>query len=235
MSLPSFLSALLALLLAPGPTNTLMAISGAGRGGLPRVLRLMPAELAGYLTTIVPLTLLGTELFAALPGFAMALKLAAAIWVFYLALKLWRATDAGEEQAEITGLRVYITTVLNPKALIIALVLLPAWHDPAFLPRLGLLCLIVGAAALIWGAAGALLPALSSHQSNDHSNRHSNRRSKQIGDRIGNAQIGDARIDGADAAPLRVRGFANLQTLYRLASAWLALVAMSLLLSVIRS
>ncbi len=48
MSLEELVLALLVLLLTPGPTNTLMALAGAERGWT-RALRLIPAELAGYL------------------------------------------------------------------------------------------------------------------------------------------------------------------------------------------
>lgn len=57
----AFLSAVLALLATPGPTNTLMALAGA-EGGVGRVARLLPAELAGHLTTILPLVWLGGAL-----------------------------------------------------------------------------------------------------------------------------------------------------------------------------
>ncbi len=46
--------------------------------------------------------------------------------------------------------------MLNPKALIFGLVLLPVPDDPQFAPRLGLFCLMVMAVALVWGTAGKL-------------------------------------------------------------------------------
>ena len=55
--------------------------------------------------------------------------------------------------------KVWLTTVLNPKALIFGLVLLPAPQDPAFATRLGMFCLMVMGAALAWGCAGALTQA----------------------------------------------------------------------------
>lgn len=155
MSTFAFLAAVLALLLAPGPTNTLIGIAGAQRG-LRRVVGLLPAELAGYLTAILPLALLGAQLLDRVPGLAVGLKLAAAIWVMLLAIRLWRASAGAEQGGAITAWRIWLTTALNPKALIIALVLLPPMQDAAFLPRLGLFGLMVAGAALIWGSAGAL-------------------------------------------------------------------------------
>lgn len=155
MTIIAFVSAVLALLLAPGPTNTLMGITGAERG-LARVMRLLPAELAGYLTTVLPLALLGAQLLERSPTFATALKLAAAVWIMILATSLWRSRNGEGEGRGVSARRIYVTTVLNPKALIFGLVLLPAPQDPAFAARLGLFCLMVTGAALVWGGAGAL-------------------------------------------------------------------------------
>ncbi|RWA78088.1 MAG: hypothetical protein EOQ31_35675 [Mesorhizobium sp.] len=155
MSYASFLSALLALLLAPGPTNTLMALAGAQKG-FRRVLHLLPSELLGYLATVLTLAWLGAWLFECWPAAGVTLKVAAAIWVMYLAVKLWGARLGGRGKTEVTALRVFTTTLLNPKALIFGLVLLPIPADAQFLPKLGLLCLSATAVALTWGVAGAL-------------------------------------------------------------------------------
>lgn len=158
MTLTAFLSAALALLLAPGPTNTLMGVAGAQRG-LGRVARLLPAELSGYLTTILPLVYLGAEMLERWPLAAVVLKIAAAAWVMFLAVRLWGRHGGADAYSEVTARRVYLTTMLNPKALVFGLVLLPTANDPQLAPRLGLFCLMVLAVALIWGAAGVLTQA----------------------------------------------------------------------------
>lgn len=155
MTLAAFLFAILALLLAPGPTNTLMAVAGA-RGGPGAVLRLLPAEVLGYLAAVLPLALAGAGVLGRWPGASAALTVAAAIWVMLLAVRLWRQGTGPRDAAAVTPARVFITTVLNPKALIFGLVLLPAPQDPAFLPRLALFCLAVLAVAMVWGLGGAL-------------------------------------------------------------------------------
>lgn len=161
MSLTAFLSAVLALLLAPGPTNTLMGLAGVQRG-LAGAARLMPAEILGYLTTILPLAVIGAGGLAHWPEAAVAIRAAAAAWVMILAFRLWggRAGDTGGP--DVTGRKVYVTTVLNPKALLFALVLLPQPADPQFAPRLALFCLMVAVVALVWAGAGHLAQGRSS-------------------------------------------------------------------------
>jgi len=58
--------------------------------------------------------------------------------------------------AIVTATKAYITTVLNPKALIVGLVLLPSPADPRFVPELAVFCVLAMAVALVWGAAGML-------------------------------------------------------------------------------
>ena len=155
MTYATFLSAVLALLLAPGPTNTLIGLAGAQRG-LIGAARLLPAELSGYLTTILPLTYLGADVLRWWPTAAVALKVVAALWVMLLAVDLWGHPGKADANGGVTAPRVYLTTMLNPKALIFGLVLLPPSADAQFIPRLGLFCLAVTAVALLWGAAGSL-------------------------------------------------------------------------------
>lgn len=156
MTLLAFTTAVLALLLAPGPTNTLIGVAGS-QGGLSRAARLIPAELAGYLTAVLPLALLGSRFFAEFPVVALILKSAAAVWVMFLAIKLWGRASQPESLGFVSAGRVFITTALNPKALVVSLILLPPLGDPAFLPRLGAFCVLVMAVALLWGSAGTLL------------------------------------------------------------------------------
>lgn len=155
MSLAAFLSAILGLLLTPGPTNTLMALAGASEG-LRRATRLIPAEILGYLAAILPLAFLGHGLLTNQPLAAQAIKLAAAAWVMGLAVRLWGRGPLAHAGAGITAPRVFVTTLLNPKALIVGLVLLPAPAAAGFWPRLALFCATAIAVAMIWGGAGAL-------------------------------------------------------------------------------
>lgn len=154
MTLAAFLAAILGLLLTPGPTNTLMGLAGA-LSGFRRMTRLIPAEVLGYLSTILPLAFMGQGILAAVPVAGHGITLAAAAWVMLLAVRLWGRGSLAQAGGPITARRVYVTTVLNPKALIIALVLLPAPDADQFPPRLAMFCAATVAVALIWGGAGS--------------------------------------------------------------------------------
>ncbi|MCX7644574.1 MAG: hypothetical protein N2Z62_04665 [Rhodobacteraceae bacterium] len=155
MSTLAFVTAVLALLAAPGPTNTLMCLAGAA-GGPGRVLRLLPAELLGYLSAILPIGWVGAHLLAQAPVAAAVLKVVAAAWVMTLAIRLWTPPAAAAGGGAVGFGSVFVTTLLNPKALVFGLVLLPPPGDPAFAARLGLFCLMVAGVALAWGTAGSL-------------------------------------------------------------------------------
>lgn len=144
--------AILALLLTPGPTNSLMLLAGAERG-LRGAARLIPAEVGGYLTTVVPLALVGASLLAAWPGLRLGVALAAAVWVAVLAVRLWRLPVAAAGAVGIRAL--FVTTALNPKALIFGLVLLPSPDRLA--TNLVLFGGLVVLVALFWAGIGATL------------------------------------------------------------------------------
>lgn len=158
MTYALFFSAVLALLLSPGPTNTLMCLAGA-RAGLRGVASLLPAELLGYLSANLPLAWLGAGLLARWRSAAAGLQLVAAAWVMFLAVRLCAACADGRAQAQVTWGRVYLTTLLNPKAFIFGMVLLPAPADADFAPKLALFGAMVVAVALLWGGAGTLTRA----------------------------------------------------------------------------
>ncbi|AYM19917.1 LysE family translocator [Agrobacterium tumefaciens] len=155
MTYSTFLFAVLALLLAPGPTNTLIGLAGAQRG-LRSLWRLLPAELIGYLTTILPAAWYGAMMIERWPMAAIVLKLVAAVWVMYLAIRLWVPRSDAVGSDEVTAKCVYITTTLNPKALIVALVLLPTPTDEQFQLKLALFCASAAGVALVWAVFGTM-------------------------------------------------------------------------------
>ena len=157
MTIPAFIAAVLVLLLTPGPTNTLLAVGGAS-AGFRRSLPLIMAEASGYLLTITPLVTFAGPYLAAHPLAASAIKLCSAVWVLLLAIRLWTTPPAtAGDFSLVTFRQVFITTVLNPKALIFGLVLIPHGPLAAVLPWLGLFIILVVSAACIWLSAGAAI------------------------------------------------------------------------------
>lgn len=154
-----FIFAVLALLLTPGPTNTLLTVAAAARGFRPS-LSLLLGELAGYLSIVVPLATIAAPLLEGRPAVATALRLVAAGWVLFLAVRLWRVSAARPDRAEgaaVTIGQVFLTTVLNPKAPIIGLVVMPHGTLAEIAPAIGLLSLMIAGAGTGFLILGSLI------------------------------------------------------------------------------
>ena len=152
-----FALTVLAILGTPGPTNALLATAGA-TVGLRRALPLMPAEALGYLISILFIGLVLGPIVAASPLIATTLRIVVAGYLLLLALRLWRrggVVTAGQ-QTPITPSQVFVTTLLNPKAIIFALGVIPfrAPHPTVYFGAF--LALVLGV-ALCWITAGAAM------------------------------------------------------------------------------
>jgi threonine/homoserine/homoserine lactone efflux protein len=154
MSTAELALATAALLATPGPTNTLVLIAGAERG-LWRALRLIPADLAGYFLTVLPLVLAGAAMPGAFPGLHALVALAAAARAAVLAVRLWGLPDAGALTQGVDAGAIFVTTALTPKALIFGLVVLPSPDDLA--TNLMVFAALAVAVATLWSTAGAVL------------------------------------------------------------------------------
>jgi threonine/homoserine/homoserine lactone efflux protein len=155
----AFALSVLALLAVPGPTNTLLAGAGAS-GGARRSLRLLAGELAGYLITITFVRwALGTVI-GETAGAQNVVKVAVAAYLVFLAVRLWQAAPQPSASA-FTVARVFVTTLLNPKAFIFALFVFPPAPTPIVPYYAGFAALVVTVGAS-WLAAGAALDRLTS-------------------------------------------------------------------------
>lgn len=150
-----YLLAVLTLLATPGPTNTLLATSGA-MSGLRRSLPLLIGEIAGYLIAIAAIRIVLGPIFAAYPQLAIALKVAVAVYLAWVAIQLWlRGAALAGPAVPVTIRSVFVTTLLNPKALIFSISIIPTTH-----PELGwyiagfvVLVISVGFAWIVIGRA----------------------------------------------------------------------------------
>lgn len=149
-----FALALALLLLTPGPTNTLIALAGAERGFL-GALRLVPVEVAAYGLVTLPLAMAGNQYLADHGPLRVGLTLIAAVWVAYLAVRLWRLPADAMGPGQNSALKLFTTTLTNPKGLVIGLVLLPSqaslgWAAAGFLA-------ILLAVSAFWAGLGSLI------------------------------------------------------------------------------
>jgi threonine/homoserine/homoserine lactone efflux protein len=153
-----FVPAALAVLLVPGPTNTLLASAGLTRG-FAKAWPLVFLELLGYLTTITVVTLASRPIMQDTPAIAVAMRLICAPILLVNAVKLWRFSPGGQA-APVRPLGLFLATLFNPKGLVFAFVIMPqdvAPGSPGFLACLALLGALILGAGTTWIAAGALL------------------------------------------------------------------------------
>ena len=156
----SFMIGALALLATPGPTNTLLATSGA-TCGFRKSLVLLCGELLGYFIAIAVLIAAVGPIIALMPGVGFALRIAVGLYLLRVAWKLWQHTEVMLlGQHAITIQRVFVTTLLNPKTIIFAFTLIPfgARGDlTKSLPWLGALSLLIAIIGTCWIVAGTMV------------------------------------------------------------------------------
>ncbi|CDK97520.1 putative lysine exporter protein [Magnetospirillum gryphiswaldense MSR-1 v2] len=154
----SFSLAVLTLLAVPGPTNTLLAASGAALGWR-RSLPLLLAEISGYILSISLLMAVLGPIIAAQPVLCAGLKLAAGGWIAWCGWRMWRqSAQTLAVLAVPVGFRqVFLTTLTNPKAVIFALAVFPPIPLAQQGPTLALFSLITIVVGASWIMLGALL------------------------------------------------------------------------------
>jgi threonine/homoserine/homoserine lactone efflux protein len=157
-----FILAVLSLLAAPGPTNVLLATTGA-TAGVRASIKLLGAALAGYLLAVAALRLALGPVIEANPGVGLALKVAVALYLVWVAIALWRRSAALTGDDAVTLQAMFVTTLLNPKSLVFAFGILPAAHASlwAFVAALAVAILVVG---LGWVVIGRAIGAASGQQ-----------------------------------------------------------------------
>ncbi len=112
------------VLMMPGPTNTLL-LSSAALVGFIRTLKLIAAEIAGYLIAIGAWGFLLMGLLQYAPWAAAVIKCLAAGYVAWTAVKVWNIHLHVDGGGKIKAQHVFITTVLNPKAFVFASYIMP--------------------------------------------------------------------------------------------------------------
>ena len=150
-----FALTVLLILGTPGPTNTLLATAGA-TVGFRRALPLLPAEALGYLISILAIGLALGPAIAGMPAVAAGLRLAVGAYLALLAVRLWRHGAVDLSAMPVTPRQVFVTTLLNPKAIVFALGVIP-FGAPSWWPWMAAFLGLLAAVALAWIALGTLL------------------------------------------------------------------------------
>ncbi|MFL9982157.1 LysE family translocator [Paraburkholderia sediminicola] len=152
---------IIVVLITPGPTNTLLAAAGL-RQGVSRSLPLIAAELAGYLLSISVWGHFLAQASHALPWLPSLLRVAAGVYIAYLAVDMWRAAVALPDSTQrASGMRtLFVATLVNPKGLLFAGTIFPAVafaHVPAYATAMLMFACLLVPIALAWIAFGAAL------------------------------------------------------------------------------
>ncbi|MEM7505644.1 MAG: LysE family translocator [Pseudomonadota bacterium] len=168
-TLVAFMGACFVLYLTPGADMMFTIASGAAGG--PRAGVAAAAGISMGVLTHVALTAAGLgALILAYPAAYDAVRYIGAIYLLYLAWKMWKAEP---EASEVKGAarmrraftRGYVTNILNPKVALFVLAFLPQFTDPAIGPvwqQTLWLGVILGAGGIVTdGSIGALAGVFS--------------------------------------------------------------------------
>lgn len=156
-----FIGLVVTILLTPGPTNTLLASSGI-QVGVRKSLRLIPAESIGYLISITVWGIIIGTVSSRFPILPIFLKLLSALYIIFLAIKLWKTADieASYTLPTIRARELFCATLLNPKALLFASAIFPssAWLTlNNYLVHIGMFLILIVPIALFWTFIGSIL------------------------------------------------------------------------------
>jgi threonine/homoserine/homoserine lactone efflux protein len=116
-----FIAATAVILAVPGPTNALLAASGAAHG-IRRSLKLVPTVLVAYLAAILAWGSLLTPAATLWPPIAPLMRLACALFLAVTAIRLWRGSGrlSAKPAPSVNTRTITLVTLLNPKALLFA-------------------------------------------------------------------------------------------------------------------
>lgn len=156
-----FILAVMGLLITPGPTNTLLAVAGFTQGARSS-LTLIPCELAGYLLAIGLWGGVFDRLEAYWPWLPTIARIASALYILYLAIKMWRRASHAVLGANtpVSPGGLFFATMLNPKALLFAIAIFPSSAFQSlngFLLYAAIFSLLLTLIAALWIWVGVVL------------------------------------------------------------------------------
>ena len=151
------------MLAVPGPTNSLLFVSGVTRG-LRASLNLILAELWAYIISISFLLLVLEPASRIHSTIGQLLRILCSVYLARMALWLWRWEEQKVRASPITFCRVFLTTLVNPKNLVFVFLIFPRAGFNEMFPYLLSFSAICTGVACGWIAGGALLHATAVHK-----------------------------------------------------------------------
>ena len=161
-----FLVEVLGVLALPGPTNSLLLVSGVSRGFWAS-LNLILAELGAYIITISLLVFVLEPASRSHSTVSQLLRVLCSLYLVYVAFWLWRSGEREVPASHpINFRRVFLTTLVNPKNLIFAFGIfpLPSTTSNGMLPYFVSFSAICTGVACGWIGGGALLHSRGTHK-----------------------------------------------------------------------
>lgn len=162
-----FALTVITILATPGPTNTLLA-TGSAASGVRRALPLVAAEALGYGISISAVGFALKPLLAHVPVIAAGVRVLVGVYLLWLAWRLF-GHDAAIAAANtvITPLRIFVTTLLNPKAFVFALAVVPFDRPDVGRYMAAFMCILV-VVSLGWLGVGAALGGWAAQRGRTH-------------------------------------------------------------------
>ena len=147
----------------PG-ANNLLSMSNAIRLGFRRSFRFNLGILTGFAVVMTVCTIFSTALFALLPRVKLIMQILGAVYMLYLAWKVWKTSltpgdGGGKEAGFLSGM---VLQFFNPKIYIYAitamtLYILPVYHTAGAIAGFTLLLSLIGASgSFVWALCGSV-------------------------------------------------------------------------------
>lgn len=165
MNATEFTVSALLLLISPGPTNTILAVSGATIGF--RNSALMPVAGAFAYVVAISVYAFWRESLETSPLAFSIVKLIASSWLIFSAWILWRKPVSSQTLGKRDAFRrVFITTLVNPKAMIVGVMMIPAAVASETMQWIIGFALMSIVSGWLWVAIGSTMPPSIKSRSN---------------------------------------------------------------------
>lgn len=157
--MPYIALALLAVLLVPGPTNTLLLQSGIAKGLNGSSLKLIIAEWFAYIIQVTAWGLVIGFLGMDYSWVASAVKVFAMCFLLYISLRLWFsvAQDLSAPLVTVSAGELFVATLTNPKGLFFVSFVAPPGtflNLGSYLWFIALFSLVLIPVGLVWVSLG---------------------------------------------------------------------------------